>query len=342
MEVKYPARIEFGNDHEKQTLGIAKTPQGAAQMWMNHLDEIGFKTYYQRCWMVGETLKIDFGSHSQFVYITPTSELERNPIMEQNTYPMNAFRCAFQGIHPFMKALENVVIRTYDDDGYAQYKMVVGYTALAHDTILHIIDVEGAETLEEAVKGFGSGYRGIDLVSLNALLKDPDSYISVVPQDQFSDTPTMKKYQADKAEEAARKAKQEEEARLANQRRYQAQIEADKAAAAKKRLEETEAEADRNARRAQMERILKEGHAKKAAKEAEAKAEMAATPTPVSDMISALLKESAKTNVAPKINTEPKKSTRVVLPDGLTIEGDYGGFAALVGKEVADTLFGKH
>ena len=57
--------------YENRTLfpmGVFDSREEINAIIMRYLDEIGFKSYYQR-WYSNNPMKVDFGSHTRFFYI---------------------------------------------------------------------------------------------------------------------------------------------------------------------------------------------------------------------------------------------------------------------------------
>lgn len=64
-------RVEFGTSHEKcRAIGEADTIKDCRQIIMNFLDEHSYKSHYQRMWFEHGKIIIDFGSWSEFFWIS--------------------------------------------------------------------------------------------------------------------------------------------------------------------------------------------------------------------------------------------------------------------------------
>lgn len=64
-------KLEF--QMENNEIEVISHPRNKLELWMDiHkvLEDRGFKTYYQRLYMEKDKLKIDFGSHTEFFYVT--------------------------------------------------------------------------------------------------------------------------------------------------------------------------------------------------------------------------------------------------------------------------------
>lgn len=64
-------KLEFQTD--KNEIKVISHPRSRKELWRDiHkvLEDMGFKTYYQRLYMENDKLKIDFGSHTEFFYVT--------------------------------------------------------------------------------------------------------------------------------------------------------------------------------------------------------------------------------------------------------------------------------
>lgn len=79
--------------------------------------------------------------------------------------------------------LDNYVIRFYDEDGSAIFKMITGYTLLPNDILLHLVDTEGCDTLDEvleSMKEYGTSFRTLSSIA------GRDGF-DIIPFDQFDD-----------------------------------------------------------------------------------------------------------------------------------------------------------
>ncbi len=64
-------KLEF-HTNKNEIKGISH-PRNKKELWRDiHkvLEDRGFKTYYQRLYLENDKLKIDFGSHTEFFYVT--------------------------------------------------------------------------------------------------------------------------------------------------------------------------------------------------------------------------------------------------------------------------------
>lgn len=63
-------KLEFQT--ENKDTKVISHPRNKLELWRDiHkvLEDMGFKTYYQRLYMENDKLKIDFGSHTEFFYV---------------------------------------------------------------------------------------------------------------------------------------------------------------------------------------------------------------------------------------------------------------------------------
>ena len=64
-------KLEF--QMENNEIEVISHPRNKLELWRDiHkvLEDMGFKTYYQRLYIENNKLKIDFGSHTEFFYVT--------------------------------------------------------------------------------------------------------------------------------------------------------------------------------------------------------------------------------------------------------------------------------
>lgn len=64
-------KLEF--QKENNEIEVISHPRNKQELWRDiHkvLEDMGFKTYYQRLYIENNKLKIDFGSHTEFFYVT--------------------------------------------------------------------------------------------------------------------------------------------------------------------------------------------------------------------------------------------------------------------------------
>ena len=64
-------KLEF--QMENNEIEVISHPRNKQELWRDiHkvLEDMGFKTYYQRLYIENNKLKIDFGSHTEFFYVT--------------------------------------------------------------------------------------------------------------------------------------------------------------------------------------------------------------------------------------------------------------------------------
>lgn len=64
-------KLEFQS--EKNEIEVISNPRNKKELWRDiHrvLEDKGFKTYYQRLYLENDKLKVDFGSHTEFFYVT--------------------------------------------------------------------------------------------------------------------------------------------------------------------------------------------------------------------------------------------------------------------------------
>ncbi len=389
-ESDYPVRVLAGpmDRQTSRTIGVAQTPIEAGKMVYDYLQEIGFKSYYSRHWMDGDTEVIDYGSHRNFIFYSPIPKTNERTTPTMSKTPI----CSLEGFQEcysefselaLFGSLLDCIIRIFDEDGCAMYKAIIGYTEIPGDILLHMADAEGVDSMEELKANIGHNYGGIQFRSLNALIRDADAYFEIVPADQPADCECVMIVQRQKAAADA-KLKAEKEAadkviadkaaadaaakRIADRRRYQAQIardadlaeqrkqaeaaikaRRDKKAAEEKALEEKRAEENRvraqNAAdiRARIERgraHAREMAARKAANEisghspdARPTSQRASVP-PTGTIANHSSGSTTGSTTGPDTRT-------VMFPNNITLEGDYNGYKELLGVELANILFGK-
>ena len=66
-------RIKLEFQMENNEIEVISHPRNKQELWRDiHkvLEDMGFKTYYQRLYIENNKLKIDFGSHTEFFYVT--------------------------------------------------------------------------------------------------------------------------------------------------------------------------------------------------------------------------------------------------------------------------------
>lgn len=64
-------KLEFQS--EKNEIEVISNPRNKKELWRDiHkvLEDRGFKTYHQRLYLENDKLKVDFGSHTEFFYVT--------------------------------------------------------------------------------------------------------------------------------------------------------------------------------------------------------------------------------------------------------------------------------
>lgn len=64
-------KLEFQTD--KNEIKVISHPRNKKELWRDvdkELEDRRFKIYYQRLYLVNDKLKIDFGSHTEFFYVT--------------------------------------------------------------------------------------------------------------------------------------------------------------------------------------------------------------------------------------------------------------------------------
>jgi hypothetical protein len=64
-------------DDSSILLGKVNTFEEAADISMKYLAEHGIKSYYQRYWQTNNYVKMDFGSHTEFIRFVPKTSAER-------------------------------------------------------------------------------------------------------------------------------------------------------------------------------------------------------------------------------------------------------------------------
>lgn len=64
-------KLEFQTENNE--IEVISHPRNKQELWRDiHkvLEDMGFKTYHQRLYMENDKIKIDFGSHTEFFYVT--------------------------------------------------------------------------------------------------------------------------------------------------------------------------------------------------------------------------------------------------------------------------------
>lgn len=77
-------KLEF--QMENNEIEVISHPRSKQELWRDiHkvLEDMEFKTYYQRLYMENDKLKIDFGSHTEFFYVI---DLTVADLKELSTY----------------------------------------------------------------------------------------------------------------------------------------------------------------------------------------------------------------------------------------------------------------
>lgn len=64
-------KLEFQTENNE--IKVISHPRNKKELWRDvdkELEDRRFKTYYQRLYLENDKLKIDFGSHTEFFYVT--------------------------------------------------------------------------------------------------------------------------------------------------------------------------------------------------------------------------------------------------------------------------------
>ena len=172
--------LRFGELSNNAAVVFRGTEQECRAHMTEDLQKRGKKSYYTRQWTTKDNwIVIDYGSHNTFYYLEPIDETFTTEI---------ACEMEVTNFENFAELMDNflipnkVVCRFYYEadeagDEYAFYKVIIGYTKMYHDYLLHLVSAEGCETADDL------DFNRIEFHLLSDLLKNGS--FDVIPDDQF-------------------------------------------------------------------------------------------------------------------------------------------------------------